>query len=222
MINEYCNCNYLDHVLNHNVESYVGYINPTLNLYKSNNINFATIISIESFLYEYNSNLIIELQNNILIIRNYLINNNNNDNKLQKFINNIRNIINKSPIVDHNIIVYRGIDKQLNINIGDILIEKNFVFTSIHIKYAVLFLNNTSNCYINGRIDTTKIKYTNKINTLFKINIPPYYHFFENTHVNDINILSNRSEIILDCNTKFKVSNIFNTNKYILVEVNII
>jgi hypothetical protein len=221
-----CNCNYDDHILNHIVESKIGYINPSLNLwYKNDNINNGTIISVKSFLYEYDSNIIKKLQNNILNIKKYLYEKKIDSTielELLILINNCSDIIINSPIVNHDIIVYRGIDKQLNLNIGDILIEPNFLFTSIHISYALLFLNDTSKCYINDNIDTSKIIYTNKKNTLFKLTIPANYHFYENNNTNDINMMNDRSEIILNFNTKFLINNIINMERYILVEALII
>ncbi len=71
-----------------------------------------------------------------------------------------------SPTIDYSITVYRCIDVKLNNNVGDILDNLGFIFTTFCVNYALEFSEK------NSEIENEKT-----YGTMFKINVPKYCHF---------------------------------------------
>jgi hypothetical protein len=99
----------------------------------------------------------------------------------QATINGINTFINHSPVLDHNITVYRGLSEKINVNVGDVLDNLGFMYVSLDQSIATYFMNDTSECYMN---DTTFTKPA-KSSTVFTIQIPPGTHMWDKSYFED-------------------------------------
>ena len=108
-----------------------------------------TITSLAILLYSKNidnKNIFSEIHDKLQLINKSL--RNDQSSKYQKFIDNCDNMINNSPTIDKDIIVYRGISCELDdIYIGKVIDNNGFMFCSLDYNTATYFLNDTKDCY---------------------------------------------------------------------------
>lgn len=64
---------------------------------------------------------------------------------LLKYIRDLRNIINNAPVLDKDIVVYRG-DSFAKLNVGDHMQFQSFLSTSISLNSAMTFIEETETC----------------------------------------------------------------------------
>ena len=208
------------HKINKLIEPYVGYINPPIILFnnKMKIVPENCITSTDSFIYssKYNDILDIKVQE----INEYLRHNNNICKKLNIIIKKISNSIKKSPILNYDFFVYRGINTYLHVNIGDIIENKGFLYTSLHKTYAKEFMNNTTKCYEKGDLSFKKmILKKHGEGTICKIYVPPGSHYIEkNINFNYTHTLP-RSELIFDKGCKLNVISVSNNPDYQTLEL---
>ena len=110
-----------------------------------------------------------EIMNNTLSLKNCLL------------VEQIKEIISKSPISTFEFNVWRGLPITLDVKVGETMIHKPFMFTSLHKSTAINFLNDTQNCYIEEKFDVSKtIQITDpNVRSLMKIRIPEGTHYHE-------------------------------------------
>lgn len=143
----------------------------------------ATISSVEIFRYSHDPN-------NIQIIKTFQENERQiNENLRQQIsdpiVSDLDQIINKSPTLKHDLIVYRGIDKALDVKVGDILNNLGFIYCSLDKETATFFLNDTSDCYLKDRRNINAIKPA-KASTFFEISVSKHTHFLDLSYFDHI------------------------------------
>lgn len=199
-------------MINDIIEKEFQYINEELFEFSNDReTTHDTIISVETFIYGSKVKLPKNFGKNIRKIRKSI---ENNTNEYSEVIKEMDELIKNSVVNKNDFVVYRGIDKQINLKIRDILEDKCFMYTSLQKDYANMFKNNTEDCY-NGSLKD--IKKSN--GTLFKINVPIGNKFLERTspYYFCCYFLGGGSEIIFPRNTKMIVKNI--NDEYVETEI---
>ena len=171
------------------------------------------IISLEHYLYfniKYNLKIFKNIQNNINIInKNLRLNINYSNDLIIKF----NKIITNSASLDYDIILYRGLDIKLNVNIGDILDNLGFMFASINENTALMYCENNTSGFYSGN---SNIK-LDIPGTLLKILVKKHINFLSNDYPDFCSSSYINNEIIFDSLKKLKIMTI--TDKYIECEL---
>ncbi len=215
MSTDYCQCGNPDHEVSHEIERQTGeYINPCLHVLNPTDTNTTdldgnTITSVENYVYVHN-NLDIVMKftdlDNYQQISKYLRKNKQIDYELIELHHKIIDLIHNAPGLDFEYTVYRGIDRPLDVNIGDILEHDAFLLTSLNKKYAMTFTNDTTKCYKHG--GSLKFSKFTECATLFRIKIPKGTKFLDLNRGFNFAPCSISSKILYDKNLKLLVTDI--------------
>lgn len=170
------------------------------------------IISYNCWKYTY------PIKNNDVIFKKFYANPTEINKKIRNniFISDIKyisNLINNAPKILNDIILYRGINEKLNLNVGDEYIHKGFMFCTSQHNIAKYYTKNTSSYYDKKNYnDITKEQYNGII---FIINIKyPISLLDTSLYVYEFPGIC-WSECILDTNLKFIITDIKDNNIYL-------
>lgn len=152
------------------------------------------------------------LKENYFLQVNEYIRDRRTDNSItNKFILDFNEFVSNSPILDHKMILYRGIPHEIKTTINDTLFNLGFIFCSLDKETAKYYLNDTSDCYTNLGQSIALFKKTEK-GTLFKIIVPEYSHFIDLSYYRYDSSKDVYSQIILPNNISFLVTKVKNVN----------
>lgn len=144
-----------------------------------------------------------------------------NDSSMDNLIWSFDNFILQSPVLDYEMILYRGIPCDLNIQVGDMLSNMGFIFCSLERDIARYFLSDTSDCYKYPEQSDLYVKKADK-GTLFTIMVPKSVHFLDLSFY-DTSYGQDRvySQILLPASTSFIVSKVdtIDNIKYVTMTV---
>jgi len=212
---KYCDCRNDYHIINHELERKTDfYTNAYIYLWnktdKSELKDKHTILSVDNYVYSFfNNDVLTIFEKKYHQISLFLQGDKNMDPEIS-LQNSVSKLINNAPEVDYEFIVYRGLDKNLNVKINDTIEHKNYLLTSLNKKYSMMFVNDTSQCYKNdGRMP---IVYKND-GTLLIISVPKYKKFIDLQRSIDFNPCHSHSEILFDKNSELIVRDITVTKK---------
>lgn len=129
--------------------------------------------------------------------------------------------ISHSPILNIPMVLYRGIDTFLDVQINDVINNMGFMYCSLDVDTAKFYMYDTKNCYTENRIQWELYKKSTKGATLLKINVPSGIKFLDVSYY-DHSIQEVKSEIILNRHVWLKVVDISDSNGYRCIETNLI
>jgi hypothetical protein len=166
-----------------------------------NYIPFQTITSVEIYRYSPYCQEYLNFEKDLISLNKFLRDGNNNDICMK-----LSNKIMMSPVLNHEITVYRGLNIQLDVTEGDILNNLGFMFVSLDKECADFFTQDTSECYTEKVDDITKVK-KSEYSTLLTITIPKETHMLDLSHYNHMFQIV-FSQLLLDKNVKLKINSV--------------
>ena len=178
----------------------VGY-NLVLTEYGGDN----DILSIDSYIHGQKNKIVYDAFQSIFFKLNKYLRSNEFDTSFEKFDEVI------TSKVDFDFIVYRGIPEDISCEVGDILTNLGYLFTTLNFGNSTRYLcYKHDDCYIYkdsiltiSKFNINKHKRYNGIGTRFKIHVNKGTSFFNYTYLTSF--LFTDCEIIFNKNHKLKV-----------------
>lgn len=115
----------------------------------------------------------------------------------------ISSLIDKSYGIKSEITVYRGLDKKLDLTVGEIYTHKGFMFCSLSYSTAKYFSRNTQSYYDKKMLPSTK---ANGMVLKIKLKKNTKLLDFSNYHPALTSVI--QTEVLLDTDLKFRVTNV--------------
>lgn len=180
-----------------------------------NYVPYFSISSIEIFNYSHyaDQSACIEFEKDLLEINKALRQCEIPD-KFKPVIKDLGEMIKNSPVLNHEITVYRGISEKLNVKNGQILSNLGFIHVSLDRGTAEYFMNDTSECHTSVKgSDAAKAA---ENSTLFTIKIPPGTHMLDYTYFDQCRYF-NFSELVLHKDSQLLVQSVDEKENYTFI-----
>lgn len=142
--------------------------------------------------------------------------------KFSKFASTFTSFINSAPTLDVCVVLWRGLDVDLGVRVGDVLDKLGFTWWSLSRKWAEYFTNDTNDCYVSTTvIDMSKSRPAKSKPTLIKLNTA------KNTKMLDLSYYDHclkriTSEIILNDDLRLRINEMIELPQYNLIECTVV